>query len=114
MTRTEHLLTIMAEECQEVSQRVSKALRFGVREIQPGQGATNAERIIREFCDLLAAYEMLHEDAILSPRMFSVDGFAREMIDAKKAKVEKFLYFSAGRGHVSDMPAVPVRHHEEP
>ena len=29
MTREEHLLTIVAEECAEVAQRATKALRFG-------------------------------------------------------------------------------------
>lgn len=28
MTRAEHLLTILEEECIEVAQRISKALRF--------------------------------------------------------------------------------------
>jgi hypothetical protein len=37
MTRDEHLMTIAMEECAEVAQRVSKAVRFGMEEIQPGQ-----------------------------------------------------------------------------
>lgn len=103
MTRTEHLLTILAEEAAEVAQRVSKALRFGTGEIQPGQPLTNAERIVHEFYDLLAAYEMLHEDAMFVPRTFTADRSARGRIDDKKGKVEKFLAFSAGRGLVDDV-----------
>lgn len=45
MKRHEHLLSILAEECCEVGQRVSKALRFGLDEVQPGQDLSNAERI---------------------------------------------------------------------
>jgi len=33
MLLQEHLLIILAEECSEVAQRASKALRFGLREI---------------------------------------------------------------------------------
>lgn len=39
------IMIILAEECAEVIQRVSKALRFGVDEIQPGQPYTNAQRL---------------------------------------------------------------------
>jgi hypothetical protein len=37
MTRQEMLLTIVAEECNETPQRVSKAIRFGLDEIEAGQ-----------------------------------------------------------------------------
>ena len=52
MNTIEHLLTCLAEECDEVGQRVMKALRFGLDEIQPGQDFTNAERIVLELHDL--------------------------------------------------------------
>lgn len=55
------LLTILAEECCEVGQRVSKALRFGLMEIQPGQPLSNAERIASELGDLLATAEELND-----------------------------------------------------
>jgi NTP pyrophosphatase (non-canonical NTP hydrolase) len=55
------LLTILAEECCEVGQRVSKALRFGLMEIQPGQPLSNAERIAEELGDLLATAEELND-----------------------------------------------------
>ena len=48
------LLEILAEECAEVIQRVTKALRFGVDEVQPGQPHTNAQRISYEMGDVLA------------------------------------------------------------
>jgi hypothetical protein len=35
INETDHLLACLAEECAEVSQRVMKALRFGINEIQP-------------------------------------------------------------------------------
>jgi adenylosuccinate lyase len=114
VTRTEHLLTIMAEECSEVAQRVSKALRFGVSEVQPGQLLTNAERIAAEFRDLLAAYEMLNEEGVLpSHGLYNPSGITQDALNAKKAKVEKFLTFSAGRGLVDGVAADPTVPHPE-
>ena len=100
MTRTEHLLLKLAEECAEVIERVTKAMIFGTDEVQPDQPHTNIDRVLHEFIDLLAAFEMLHEDAVFAPRTFTVDAFARERMEAKKAKVERFLKFSAARGKV--------------
>lgn len=97
MTRTEHLLTILGEECAEVAQRVSKALRFGPTEIQPGQPLTNMERVGQELADLIAVYDMLIIDQVATPPEL------RDLVPAKKAKVEKFLRFSAARGTVDGM-----------
>jgi hypothetical protein len=47
------LLTILIEECAEVQQRATKALRFGLSEIQPGQLFTNKFRLGGEVGDLL-------------------------------------------------------------
>lgn len=47
------LLTILIEECAEVQQRATKALRFGLDEIQPGQPYTNKFRLGSEVGDLL-------------------------------------------------------------
>ena len=53
------LLEILAEECAEVIQRVTKALRFGIDEVQPGQPHTNAQRISYEMGDVLAVHKRL-------------------------------------------------------
>jgi len=47
------LLTILVEECAEVQQRATKAMRFGIDERQPGQDLTNSERLAAEIGDLL-------------------------------------------------------------
>lgn len=88
MNTTEHLLTILIEECNETAQRATKALRFGMQEIQPGQELTNAERIVCEFNDIVAVMAMLLEDGEL-PRIFD-----EEAQDKKRAKVEKYLRYS--------------------
>ena len=53
------LLEILIEECAEVQQRATKMLRFGVKEIQPGQNLTNAQRLAREYGDLIEVGERL-------------------------------------------------------
>lgn len=49
MNLQEHLLSCLAEECAEVGQCVSKALRFGLQDAQPGQPLTNLERMALDF-----------------------------------------------------------------
>jgi len=90
MNRIEHLLTILTEECAEVQQATTKALRFGLeegRDIAATAYGNNVERMRHELNDLLAMVEMLEKEGInLSP-----DHLSREM---KKAKVEKYLLYS--------------------
>lgn len=46
------LLTILVEECAEVAQRATKALRFGLDEVQSGQPFDNAYRLSQEIGDI--------------------------------------------------------------
>lgn len=96
MTRTDHLLWILAEECNEVAQRASKAARFGLSEIQHGQELTNAQRIMQEMADLTSVTDILIEEGILE-----IDKNYEPDIIAKKQKIEKFLKYSEERGTLS-------------
>lgn len=90
MNRSEYLLTCLAEECAEVAQRVSKALRFGLNEIQAGQASNNAERVSDELADVLAMIEIaVREDIIPEP---IAD------VSAKLAKIERFMAISREQG----------------
>ena len=88
MILQEHLLCILAEECAEVAQRASKALRFGLREVQEGQNLTNAERIVYEFSDLYSVILMMHQQNLL-PRTIDVDA-----VKKKTDKLIEFLEYS--------------------
>lgn len=90
MTRDEHLLIRAMEECDEVSQRISKALIFGMDEVQAGQDLTNRERIIREYNDLVALMEMA-----------GLNDQRGALIDRKVARVEKYLDYSRLLGLLS-------------
>jgi hypothetical protein len=97
MTRIEHLMICLMEECAEVSQRASKSLRFGVNEIQPGQAETNAQRLAGEMVDLMTVYSMLVKDGVL-PSLGILTGESAAASRAKRDKVEKFLLYSAECG----------------
>lgn len=86
MNRQDHLLWNVAEECAEVAQRASKAARFSLQEIQPGQELTNAQRLVQEYADLVAVMQMLEEEGgIEIPENFQT------MVTAKKSRFDKFL-----------------------
>ena len=98
MNRTEHLLTTLGEEGVEVAQRCTKALRFGLTEVQPGQDLNNAQRIRGEFIDLLAVMRMLVEEGAIEP----VTDADLPAMEAKRQKVEKFLDYSRAMGTLND------------
>lgn len=91
MTREEHLLTILAEECAEVAQRASKILRFGFYDVEPGQDLSNTQRLRGEFAHILATYEMI-----------GLQWPTRQMIDEKKTRVEQFFEYSKERGRLEE------------
>ncbi len=104
MNRTEHLLTIIAEEGAEVTQRATKANRFGLSQIQidskePSPNSqnpeerSNEERLFDEVCDLLAVCRMVGLE-------FDGDeAYAR--MRAKTDKVERYLDFCRKLGTLS-------------
>lgn len=103
MTRLEHLLSLVGEECAEVIQRVSKAARFGLTEIQPGQDLTNLQRILVEYADVCAAVKMLLDEETSLDYETTVNGVAfHQLIDKKIKKVEKYLTYSEQCGTLSE------------
>lgn len=50
--REREVIELLIEECAEVIHRATKALRFGLEEIQPGQDLENWQRLAREVGDV--------------------------------------------------------------
>jgi hypothetical protein len=94
MTKKEHLLIILMEECSETSQRASKALRFTLEEIEPNANTVmnNGQRMLWEFNHIIAAMEMLQEEGCVP---YVID---RTTIEKKKEQVKKFLEYSKKSG----------------
>jgi NTP pyrophosphatase (non-canonical NTP hydrolase) len=97
MNRTEHMLTVLAEECSEVAKETSKCLRFGPMEVFADIGISNAQRVKREFNDVLAMIEMLQAAGVLPLEMRD-----DQMIQNKKLKFEKILEYSQECGTLNE------------
>ncbi len=88
MTREQYILNCLAEECAEVAQRASKAIRFGMDEIQPGQEHDNKTRLEAELGDLMGVCDMLGIVPRLGER------------EAKAARVERYMELSRSLGRL--------------
>lgn len=93
MTRQEHLRLHAMEEAIELAHRLSKALRFGMGQTQPGQPFTNEARVLHEFTDLIAVMELVGVPLSM---------VADEEIKAKHAKVEKYLQLAHEQGTLTE------------
>ena len=90
ITREQHLLIKLSEECSEVGKEVSKALLFGLDDKEPNQDLTNREKIIAEFNDLFAVMSMLKDDGVFDEsKLLTADSLI-----AKREKVEKWIKYS--------------------
>lgn len=95
MTEIEYLLICLAEECNEVAQRATKALRFGLNEIQSSEEQNpdkqnNLQRLTNELIDLYTVIEVLKEKGI------HIDMVNKNKIELKKNKIEKYYKYSLG------------------
>ncbi|MDR1939064.1 MAG: hypothetical protein LBQ73_11295 [Tannerellaceae bacterium] len=87
MNKTDYLLITLAEECGEVIQAVSKALRFGLDDHAPDSLESNAERIVKELSDLKGVEIMLIDEGVIR------SGNTKDVF-AKIDKVEKWMMHS--------------------
>lgn len=89
MNKTEYLLTCLTEECAEIQQATTKALRFGLNDDY--KEITPSDAIVLECNDLLAVVELLVEEGAIK------DIGQREAINKKKEKLLKFMEYSRER-----------------
>ena len=83
MTPTEEILVITAEECSEVTQIVTKSLRFGLD--SDFTGPSNRELLANELGDLLCIVDLLIDRDIIS---------ADQLAISKAAKMERLRTWS--------------------
>lgn len=96
MNKQEYLLNKAQQECQEVAQRISKAMEFGLDEKEPGQDLNNAQRIRYEWNDLKASMVMLENE-------IGIDlSFCQDMINNKINKVNHYSEYSKKLGCLVD------------
>lgn len=105
MTEQEHALQSAQEECNEVAQRISKALRFGLYEVQPGQEKNNGERIVEEFSQLCAKLALAFGKYNPDQVFITVDPAEYHKTPAK---VRKFMEYAQKCGTVT--PSLAAYH----
>lgn len=103
MNRKEYLLVKLAEECNEVAQRVTKALTFSLEEVQDGQGLSNAQRIEQEYIDLVTTYQLLQQNGWLP----EIDVEKAEEAAAKK--IEKLEFYANYSAHLGTLKPDKVK-----
>ena len=94
MTREDMLLVKLMEECGEVIQACSKALRFGLTDIHPRGYEHNSVCISREFLDACTVVDILKEEG-------SIPNY-RTCPEARKGKVEKYMKVSQELGRLGN------------
>lgn len=97
MTRKEMLLVQLMEEAAEIVQGVSKCLRFGTNHQWPALEKTAEYRLMSELIDLSTLVEMCREEGVIGPTPADFE----ERMDAKRAKVNKYMQISVELGKVS-------------
>lgn len=84
MRKNEYLALVAMEECAEIQQAISKALRFGFDDHHPTRAnETNEEQLLTEFYQLTAMMEELQKQGVIK-------GFTQDQIEeVKQKKIEK-------------------------
>lgn len=80
--RQQEILLITQEECAEVTQAISKVLRFGLD--AAWQDRTNQERLEEEVGDLLCMLQLMQDTNIVDPE------FIRRAWRSKEQKLKKW------------------------
>lgn len=102
MNVSEHLLSCLAEECAEVIQAVTKALRFGPNGEYPENGVNNIAMIVAELSDVAAVLELLEEYSVMKVE------YHRPWIERKKLRVKDFMeYAKHNQGALTGSTAPP-------
>lgn len=98
LTEDQAILIQASEECCEVQHRISKALRFGLDEVQSGQSASNRERIEAEIVDLVCLLELMQKRGIIT---LPIPEVPYDLTKSKREKLRRYLAYSKELGIVS-------------
>jgi hypothetical protein len=104
MNRVQYLLTKLAEECSETAQRASKAIVFGLDDVQNGQEKSNNTRLVEEFAHIVAYMELLDEEKL----MYINTTYMRQEVGKKKEELKKWYQFSVDKGMVEGVNKPPT------
>lgn len=92
MKKNEYLALVAMEECAEVQQALSKAIRFGFKDYHPSRvDESNEEQMLTEFYQLTAMIEELEKQGAI--KCFSEEKITKIKQDKIK-KVYKYMDYS--------------------
>lgn len=96
MRKNDYLALVAMEECAEIQQALSKAIRFGFDDHHPSRAdETNEDQMLTEFYQLTAMIEELQKQGVIA-------GFTQEKIEkVKQSKIEKvykYMDYSKEKG----------------
>ena len=92
MTRNQYILSKIAEEACELAVRATKAMQFGVHEMQVDQPKTNLARVRDEWVDLSVMIQELSRSTGLDMKPL-----LKEEVD-KRIKFTKYYEYSKSLG----------------
>lgn len=95
MNKIEHLLVCLMEECAEVQQSTSKALRFTLDDHYP-EHLPVIEMIRLELADLVAVVQMLKAEGV------DLMAFPQSAVINKKKKMQKMMEYAREQGALTD------------
>ena len=104
MNNLEYLLTSLMEECGELSQSISKCVRFTPNHVCPKKGKPNIEDVRIEFSDVIALFELLKEEEGIDIQA------SRALIDAKKTRFKQMRQISRELGTLVTKPKALCLH----
>jgi NTP pyrophosphatase (non-canonical NTP hydrolase) len=84
MNKNDEIMFILQEECAEVTQAISKCLRFGIDNYKPGKPKTNREHLAEELGDLQAMIDLCIKFDIINREQVNIAA------DNKIAKLKKW------------------------
>lgn len=99
MTKRENLLLVAMEECSELQQAISKAMRFGMDRIIPETDCTNEHHIMVEYRQLQTVMNMLRARGILHD-LSDYDNAATDFL--KVDRVQHYEQVSEDLGCIKD------------
>lgn len=97
MNKEQMLLTLLSEECAEVSQLASKSIRFGLCSCDPTTGKSNMSALHQELIDIIAVTQYLNYEYNFD---FDFDNIDWKAVGVKKERIDKYMKYSANLGRV--------------
>lgn len=94
MNKLEYILTLVQEECAELSQRAAKIQRFGLDNIGPGKTETNIELLEQEAIDVMTTLSMLDSYLGNPMAMFNDPKIFEIAMGDKLKKIAKYMDYS--------------------